>query len=155
MKLQKNSLTICSGGQTGVDRAALDFALCNDFQCLGWCSQNRMAEDGLINFRYPLDAVYSGIPQLRTELNVLDSDGTLLIIFDNMDQGTLLTYELAKYNHKPIFVWAISNKGNEVRKFDLWLVNNAIKQLNIAGPRESNSPGIYDSALELLEKLLC
>lgn len=154
MKFQKNNLIIHSGGQTGVDRAALDFALCNDISCAGWCPQDRQAEDGTINIRYPLRQVYSVNFNLRTELNVLDCDGTLIIVFDEMDFGTKLTYEIAKLNEKPLFVWVICDKNTNVRRFQRWLVQHNITHLNVAGPRESNAPGIYNYTLDLLGKLL-
>ncbi|MBE0639598.1 MAG: putative molybdenum carrier protein [Bacteroidales bacterium] len=154
MKFPRNNVVIHSGGQTGVDRAALDFALCNDINCTGWCPQNRGAEDGPINFRYPLRQVYSSNPILRTELNVIDCDGTFIIIFDEMDQGTLMTQDFARLYEKPLFVWMIGNKNNDPGKFKRWLVQHNIKHLNIAGPRESFAPGIYQNTLELLERLL-
>jgi hypothetical protein len=154
VKFQKNNLIIHSGGQTGVDRAALDYALCNDISCAGWCPQNRQAEDGTINIRYPLRQVYSVNFNLRTELNVLDCDGTLIIIFDEMDEGTKLTYDIAKLNEKPLFTWVTCDKSNDVRRFHRWLTQHNIRHLNIAGPRESKAPGIYHYTLELLGKLI-
>lgn len=154
MKSQRNSPVIYSGGQTGVDRAALDFALCNDISCAGWCPQYRMAEDGLINFRYPLRQVHSANHNLRTELNVIDCDGTLIIVFDEMDKGTMVTCDFTRLYDKPLFVWAMNNKTNDPKKFRRWLNQHSINHLNIAGPRESFAPGIYDYTLELLDKLL-
>lgn len=71
-------LCIVTGGQTGVDRAALDVALALDLPVRGWCPKNRLAEDGRIPERYPLQESASEDPALRTELNAFDSDGTLV-----------------------------------------------------------------------------
>src|SRR5438876_1977372 len=86
---------IISGGQTGVDRAALDVALELGIPCGGWCPQGRRAEDGVIPARYPLrETPWWGYPQ-RTEWNVRDSDGTLILAEGEPDRGTVLTRELA------------------------------------------------------------
>ena len=73
---------IVSGGQSGVDRAALDFALENKIPCGGWCPKGRLAEDGRIHHRYPLRETSSTDYRVRTQANVEDSDGTLILYFD-------------------------------------------------------------------------
>src|SRR5437870_6380616 len=91
---------IISGGQTGVDRAALDVALELGLPCGGWCPKGRRAEDGPIPARYPLaETPWSGYPQ-RTLWNVRDSDGTLILVDGEPDRGTQLTIELAKRKKK-------------------------------------------------------
>lgn len=152
MRFQKSDLVIHSGGQTGVDRAALDFALCNGISCAGWCPVMRIAEDGIINPRYPLRQCYSTNPDVRTELNVVDCDATLIIVYDDMDHGTRLTFDLAQLYRKPVFVWIIS-RNNNPEVFHKWLYRNNVNHINIAGPRERNAPGIYNYTLELLEEL--
>ena len=149
----RNNIKIISGGQSGVDRAALDFALSNDIRCSGWCPQMREAEDGFIPIRYPLNESYSPDPIVRTELNVKDSDGTLILIIDNMDKGTQQTLDLAHLHLKPVFVWQIGVNRNYCQ-FDNWLEKNKISTLNIAGPRESKQPGIYSEALNTIDRLL-
>src|SRR6266508_6387099 len=95
---------IVSGGQTGVDRAALDVALELGMPCGGWCPQGRRAEDGRIDDRYPLNETpWDGYPQ-RTEWNVRDSDGTLILTCGESDRGTALTVRLAQERNKPCFV---------------------------------------------------
>ncbi|MCF8366676.1 MAG: putative molybdenum carrier protein [Bacteroidales bacterium] len=148
-----NNLTIISGGQTGVDRAALDFALSNGLVCSGWCPQGRLAEDGFINMRYPLSEVHSVEHTVRTELNVLDSDATLIIYCDEMDKGTLATKDFAFEHRKPLFVWKIGVNSNH-QQFLKWMITNNVKHLNIAGPKASNAPKIYGETLDLLDKLL-
>jgi hypothetical protein len=82
---------IVSGGQTGVDRAALDVALELGIPCGGWCPRNRIAEDGRIAERYPLRESATSDPSVRTELNVIDSDATLVLTWEKASGGTLLT----------------------------------------------------------------
>jgi len=147
------SLIINSGGQTGVDRAALDFALSNGLIAKGWCPRGRMAEDGFINPRYPLCEANTSDPLVRTELNVIDTDATLIIYTEVMDQGTLTTKDFAFEYRKPVFVWRIGVSKN-VLQFKQWMVINKVQTLNIAGPRASNAPDIYGETLDLLDELL-
>jgi len=148
----RSRITIMSGGQSGVDRAALDFALSNDIRCSGWCPQMRAAEDGRIPIRYPLNESYSPDPLVRTELNVIQSDGTLILIIEDMDKGTQHTHDFAHLYLKPVFVWRIGVNKN-YNQFDNWLEKNKINILNIAGPRESKQPGIHSEALNTLDQL--
>jgi hypothetical protein len=148
----RKNIKFISGGQTGVDRAALDFALSNDILCSGWCPQMRQAEDGTIPIRYPLTESYSPNPAVRTELNVKDSDGSLILIIEDMDKGTQQTFDFAHLHAKPVFVWRIGINRN-YEQFDNWLSKNNISSLNIAGPRESNQPGIYTEALNTMDRL--
>jgi hypothetical protein len=144
---------IVSGGQTGVDRAALDVALERGIACGGWCPRSRRAEDGPIPERYPLrETSWSGYPQ-RTEWNVRDSDGTLILIRGEPDRGTALTERLAKQRKKPCIVVDLGQPWDlqEVRQ---WIETNRIATLNVAGPRESSSPGIGDEARRFLRELL-
>lgn len=147
------NIKIISGGQTGVDRAALDFALQNKIPCGGWCPQGRKAEDGTISSKYALKETDSEDYESRTIRNVQDSDGTLIIINKYTDSGTFLTISTAKKLNKAIFIQNISTK-KEPEIFRKWVYDNNIKMLNIAGPRESNSSGIYEQALKVLGELL-
>ncbi len=143
---------IISGGQSGTDRAALDFALQHKISCGGWCPRGRMAEDGVIPDRYPLKESEIENPEHRTRKNVDESDGTLIIFQDEMDGGTLYTLQYAKKQLNPV---CIIKKETGVNKseFRLWMEINKIKVLNVAGPRESNSGGIYEFTLGVLEEL--
>jgi hypothetical protein len=72
------SIKIVSGGQTGADRAALDWALAHSVACGGWCSKGRKAENGPIDPKYPLKETPSDVYIQRTEWNVRDSDATVV-----------------------------------------------------------------------------
>ena len=114
---------IISGGQTGVDRAALDAALEYNFPCGGWCPKGRLAEDGIISQKYPLKETESSEYEVRTKLNVRGSDGTLILTWGKPTGGTTLTVEFAKqYTGSPAFFWRAhslkfpsASLGGEVR----------------------------------------
>lgn len=95
---------IVSGGQTGVDRGALDAALAVSFPCGGWCPADRRAEDGSIPDRYPVMELRGAGYSERTRQNVLDSDGTLIIHFGELTGGTLKTAKLCDWHGKPVLL---------------------------------------------------
>jgi hypothetical protein len=102
MDAKRPELEIVSGCQSGVDRAALDAALEAGVPCGGWCPKGRAAEDGPIDARYPLHETPSSEVQQRTEWNVRDSDGTLILSRGTeLTGGTLLTQRLAQQRGKP------------------------------------------------------
>ncbi len=145
----KPETKIISGGQTGVDRAALDFAIKNSIRCGGWCPKGRKAEDGIIPLHYPLKETASEDYESRTIMNVKRSDGTLIIFNKNPDNGTLLTIKTAEELGKEIFIQDVS-KDHQKRDFQKWLKDNNIEILNIAGPREKNETGIYEQSMTVL-----
>lgn len=132
---------IISGGQTGVDRAALDVALKLGITCGGWCPKGRKAEDGVIDSKYPLQEMQSEEYEDRTKQNILDSDGTLVLTFGEMNYGTKLTFDLPSELGKPVFTIDMS-KDVHTKKFHDWIKDNNIRTLNVGGPRESSQPGI-------------
>jgi hypothetical protein len=144
---------IVSGGQTGVDRAALDVALELGLPCGGWCPMGRRAEDGVIPARYPLRETGSANYAERTRLNVLDSDGTLILNRGELAGGTALTAELAGLNGRPCLVVQPDSAPDTGMVID-WLQGHNVHILNVAGPRESQHPGIHSQACEFLHKLL-
>ena len=148
MKISK----LISGGQTGVDRAALDFALAHQIECGGWCPKGRIAEDGIIPLKYPLTETSGTDYQERTVLNVKDGDGTLIFFNGYMDEGTKFTMDTADDLKKPCFIYDFS-KTPEKEKLLNWLSENKIKTLNISGPRESNAEGIYGLVYDMLKKI--
>jgi hypothetical protein len=147
-------IKIVSGGQTGVDRAALDVALEMGIDCGGWCPAGRRVEDGPIPARYPLVETPSDDPAQRTEWNVRDSDGTLLLtVAKARSPGTERTREAARRLGRPVYAWAVTSPA-DVGAFRRWLQVYDIRTLNVAGPRESEAPGIYADAWKLLRVLL-
>ena len=144
---------IVSGGQTGVDRAALDVALQAAFPCGGWCPQGRLAEDGAIENKYPLRETPSTDYAVRTEWNVRDSDGTLILSVDKLTGGTALTRSLARRMGKPCLVVNLENEP-DVAAVVAWLRTHKINDLNVAGSRESQQPGIHTKASTFLRSLL-
>jgi len=148
-------MKVVSGGQSGVDRAALDAALELKLPCGGYVPKGRLAEDGPIPYRYPMTESESGDYRVRTELNVVHSDATLILHRGPMFGGTLLTEELCRKNGKTAFAVDLA-AGVEpaVERIREFLKRQSPAVLNVAGPRESNSPGIYAASLAVLRKAL-
>jgi hypothetical protein len=145
-------LKILSGGQTGVDRAALDFAIEHGLECGGWCPKGRLAEDGVIPRHYRLKETESPDYVERTERNVLDADATIIIARKlPVAGGTLLTHELARRHGKPVLVVC---EAHGIRKglaaVAHFTERHSIHVLNIAGPRESQAPGLEKYVRRLL-----
>jgi hypothetical protein len=152
---------ILSGGQSGVDRAALDMAINLGIDHFGWCPKGRRAEDGVIPLRYSLKETESEDYEERTHRNIKDSDATLILVglgssVDTISDGTKLTVEELNKSSKPyLIVEVLDNHKNEINVNQVidWLRSNDIKVLNIAGPRESTVPGIYDTSANFLNQL--
>ena len=177
---------IVSGGQTGVDRAALDVALELGIAQGGWCPRGRLAEDGRIADRYRLVETESSEYRVRTEQNVLDSDGTLVLFrgvsggeemgtgseprsrkagdvrcgevpvpisSPSLSGGTELTLRLAEAHGRPVLAIDL-DRPPTVEVVLAWLRGHGIAVLNVAGPRESQSPGIGQRAAAFLRQLL-
>ena len=145
---------IISGGQTGVDRAALDAAISLKIPHGGWCPRGRLAEDGTIPESYALRQTQTGRYAQRTEKNVLDSDATLILCHGKPSGGTLLTAQLAERHEKPFLLVDLDELPDATIDYvRRWLATQAIEILNVAGPRESQSQGIYEESLELLTRI--
>jgi hypothetical protein len=141
-----------SGGQTGADRAALDWALKRGLACGGWCPKGRKAEDGVIEAKYPLSESFSSSYLQRTEWNVRDSDGTVVFsLAPKLTGGSLKTVEFARKHGKPlIHVSAVDpDPAGRLQRF---LEDNVIDTLNIAGPRKSKEPGIAEFVYRILDQ---
>ncbi len=142
-------IKIISGGQTGVDLAALDAALALNIPCGGFCPKGRKSEDGVIPEKYPLTETATDQYPERTALNVKSSDGTLLIIDKEADRGTSLTITLCRENRKPYLIIDLA-ENNDPQMVLKWIEENRIAVLNIAGSRESFSPSIGRRAYAFL-----
>lgn len=144
---------IISGGQTGADRAALDFAIKHRYPHGGWAPQGREAEDGRIPLKYQLTELPAGGYRQRTRRNVEDSDGTLIVNLGELDGGTLATKIFAKKAGKPHYVAQVDDGATDEMAASVlaWLRAHHIKTLNVAGPRESKRPGIYQQTTALLQ----
>jgi hypothetical protein len=146
---------IVSGGQTGVDRAALDVALELGIPCGGWCPKGRLAEDGPLAERYPLRETRSTRYARRTLFNVRDSDATLILAREPLGGGTAYTERCAQQLERPLLVVAPdAADAAALERVRRWLVANEIEVLNVAGPRESGAPGTYERACAFLRALL-
>jgi Circularly permutated YpsA SLOG family len=137
-----SAICVVSGGQTGVDRAALDAAKSLKIRIGGWCPKGRRAEDGRIPDSYPLRETDSENYAARTQLNVRDSDATLILTRGPLTGGTLLTKRYAKSLQRKLWVIDL-DCADDFQTVSDWLIANNIRRLNIAGPRETSSPGIY------------
>lgn len=144
---------LISGGQTGVDRAALDFALKKSICCGGWCPKGRRAEDGVISSDYPLIEASSELYQQRTRLNVRDSDATLIISDESAkSRGTALTVKYALKYGRPCLVIYYLNP--DLKKLRQWLCRFKPQILNVAGPRFSEKPDIAAAVEKILSACL-
>ncbi len=146
-------MKIISGGQTGVDRAALDFAIRNSIPHGGWCPCGRLAEDGRIPDLYRLRETPSQDAAQRTQWNVRDSDATVIFCAHRrLSGGTALTAKWAKTYQKPLLI--LSRNTDRLfgtQKLRAFLRLNGPATVNIAGPRESEQPGLGDFVGEILE----
>ena len=144
---------IISGGQTGVDRAALDVARELKIPCGGWIPKGRRAENGAIPEWYPLREMPSPRYPSRTAKNVREATGTLILTWGQPTGGTALTVKLAGKRRKPFLLVDLAQGGDPKTVRD-WLRKNKIRILNVAGPRESRVPGIHDQAVAFLRRVL-
>ncbi len=154
--LRKRKIKIISGGQTGADRAALDFALENEFETGGFVPKNRLAEDGRISDKYPnLRETETENPSERTEANVKATDATLIVSRGELVGGTNLTKIFAGKYEKPflhidLLDLKIEDAAEKTRE---WLKSFDCEILNVAGARASEDAKIYDETKKLLNKI--
>lgn len=148
---------IISGGQTGVDRAALDVAMRLGVDHGGWVPKGRMAEDGVLPPHYAVQEMPTAAVEARTEKNVQDSDGTLIISRGSPTGGTDHARKMAlKHGRQLLHVdlslgQQASSAGSLVAS---WIEMNRIEILNVAGPRASHDPAIYMDAVNILTHAL-
>ncbi len=147
---------IISGGQTGADRAALDIAIKFNINYGGWIPKGRKTENGTLPNKYHMDEMPTDSYSKRTEQNIIDSQGTIIISRGNLNGGSLLTRELAFRLNKPCCYVDLS----EIDEFDAAILINSfiidyeLEIINIAGPRESSDPFIYNAVKIVLETVI-
>ena len=151
-------IKIVSGGQTGVDRGALDAALSVGVPCGGWCPEGRMADDGIIPDYYPLTVLESSGYRKRTKQNVQDSDATVIIYLDYIfpNGGTELTLLECIKQRKPYLLidgneFSIERAAKRIYSF---YEKNNILILNIAGPKGSNLPQAHHYTQQVITTML-
>ena len=147
---------IISGGQTGVDRAALDAALECGVEIGGWCPQGRLSEDGTIPEKYPLKELPGAGYRQRTKQNVIDSDGTVIIYFGYPSGGTELTILFCIKEHKPYLLidaqeLNVDRASQRVRQFANEM---SISILNVAGPRAGGEQRAYEYTKNVMSGVL-
>jgi hypothetical protein len=146
------SIKIISGGQTGADRAALDWALTHGVECGGWCPKSRKAEDGPIDPKYPLKETSSASYIQRTEWNVRDSDGTVLFSIEpTLTGGSKKTVEFASRHRRPCLHLCARDEA-AAEKLKAFTEEHRVKILNVAGPRVSKEPDVAEFVMRTLEE---
>jgi Circularly permutated YpsA SLOG family len=144
---------IVSGGQPGVDRAALDAALAAGFPCGGWAPGDRMAEDGIIPDRYPLMVLPKGSNRQRTRLNVVDSDGSAILYHETLEGGTRLTRNLCALLRQPYILINVRETPDPIvaaQRIVKFIEYDGIEVLNVAGPRQSGWAEGYAFSLKAI-----
>lgn len=149
-------MKIVSGGQTGVDRAALDLAIENGIDCGGWCPAGRLDEFGRIPDRYPVLELPNAGPDQRTLQNVIDSDATVIFHFGELSGGTKYTLNCCVNHQRPHLVINAANTSVEeaAKSLTRFVTKENLNIINIAGPRCSEWPQGYAYALEALNAWL-
>lgn len=145
-------MKIMSGGQTGADRAALDAAVELGLPCGGWLPRGRKTEDGPLPLHYPLQELDSDSYRERTEKNIIDSDGTLIVAYGPLTGGSALTQSLALKHDRPCLVLDLEQVPHPaaVTALEKWIKRYTIRTMNVAGPRASGEPRIYEAVRRLL-----
>jgi len=143
-----------SGGQTGADRAALDVAIRHGFPHGGWCPKGRSAEDGRIGGQYRLFETPSANYLQRTEWNVRDTEGTIVLgLSKDATGGSLRTINFARKHKKLCLRISPFSAGYQpALALQRFVAEHGIKHLNIAGSRESKEPGVWKWTYQLLEE---
>jgi hypothetical protein len=147
---------IISGGQTGVDQAALDVAMALGIPHGGWVPKGRKTENGALPDKYRLKVMPTSSYAKRTEQNVIDSEGTLIISLGPLTGGSELTHKTAILHDRPCLHIDLGtlNTFQAVKTVRSWIVRHGIEILNIAGPRASENPEIYDMTMKTLKAVL-
>ena len=147
---------IVSGGQTGADQAALDVATELGVPHGGWVPKGRRTESGPLPEKYRLEEMPTDSYPKRTEQNVLDSDGTLIISHGELKEGSEYTRKMAAKHGKPCIHIDADKQSIEaaVQMIRTWISGNDIKVLNVAGPPAGKDPNIYTATKRLLKAVI-
>lgn len=146
-------IKIISGGQTGADQAALDAAIKLGIPHGGWIPKGRITENGVLDARYRLREMDTANYNRRTEQNVIDSNGTLIISHGPLTGGSEFTREMAVKHNRPCLHIDLNTTiaFHAAQKIRSWIAQHQIKVLNVAGPRASKDPKIYPAVIDILE----
>ena len=149
MKIKK----IISGGQTGADQGALDIAIKLGIPHGGWIPKGRLTEDGPLPDKYALNEMPTASYPKRTEKNILDSDGTMILSYGPLAGGSSLTMKLAKKHKKPVFHLDLNSMFifKAVEDVNAWISEYQIEVLNVAGSRASKDPEIHGATMDFIE----
>ena len=152
-KHRRPGVKIISGGQTGADRAALDFAIAHGLEHGGWCPRGRLAEDGRIAVAYQLTETPGEELNQRTEWNVRDSEATVIFsIAPGLTGGSRKTVEFAIQQKKPWLHLSRTLAGSEAtERLIEFLLKYKPARLNVAGTRDSEEPEVGGFVREVLE----
>ena len=144
---------IISGGQTGADQAALDVAIKLDIIHGGWIPKGRKTEAGILPAKYKLKEMATASYPIRTEKNVIDSDGTLIFTHGALTGGSALTRKIANQHGRPCLYINLDkiNAFKAALQINTWVEDNSISVLNVAGSRASKDPKLYDAVIGILE----
>ena len=144
---------IVSGGQTGVDQAGLDVAIKLGIPYGGWIPKGRKTENGPLPQKYSMQEMPTSRYSDRTEKNVIDSDGTLIISRGKLTDGSEYTRKMTMKHHRPWLHIDITKdaKFHAATRIVSWIYENEIRKLNVAGPRASKDPEIYLDAMNIIE----
>jgi hypothetical protein len=147
---------IISGGQTGADRAALDAAIKLGIPHGGWVPKGRLTENGPLPVKYALRETPTKLYPERTERNIVDSDGTLILSHGRLTGGSEYTRKMALKLNRPFLHIDLSRhtRFDAAAEINNWIVEYDIKTLNVAGPRASKDSKIYQATLDIIESVL-
>lgn len=150
-----DQLTFISGGQTGIDRAVLDFCLEHQLPCGGWCPEGRLAEDGPIDRKYPVKELPGASYEDRTRANVAGSDATVILYRKEIRGGTQKSREYAVMLGKPFLMLDLDRitPAQAARKLIEFIIKENPSVVNFSGPRHSEWDQGYQHCLYLLKKV--
>ena len=147
---------IISGGQTGADQAALDAAIKYSFSYGGWISKGRRTEDGILPYTYKLKELKSAGHPNHTEKNIMDADGTLIVSHGKLIGGSVLPRKLAEKHKRPCLHIDLNKTPTffAASIINAWIGLHKIEILNVAGPRASKDPEIYQDVRYIIEGVI-